>query len=1617
MGPPEVQGYVVKRANGPGGPFLPVAHPSSASYTDTGLTNGTTYYFTVAAVVAGQEGPDSVPSQAAPLAPPASPTGVLAAAANGKVALTWTATPGAAKYCVKRATSPAGPFSAIVSPSTPSHTDTELVNGTTYTYVVSALNAGGESPPSAPVSATPLTPPGAPSELLATAGNATVALVWSGVPGALNYRVMRSTTSGGPYTAIASPAGLSHLDTTVTNGTTYYYVVRAVNPGGKGPHSGQAQAMPVAPPPAPIELSAVPANSQVTLAWAAAPRATAYLVKRATSAQGPFGTVGSPTETSFTDAETVNGTPYWYVICGVNSGGEGPASAAVEVIPVAPPAAPAEVFATPGSAQITLAWAATPRARLYTIKRAATPAGPFATVGTVPSPPFTDINLSNGTTYHYLVTAANAGGESATSPVVSAAPVAPPAMPSGLAAQPGHGRVSLAWSASTRAASYVVRRATAGSGPWTTVASPAATSFVDTTVTNGTSYQYSIAAANAGGESPPSAPVEGTPVAPPAVPTGLSATPGNGQVVLAWAPSTRATSYGVRRSPTPGGPWQSIATTAAPSHVDGGLLNGARYYYVVSAANAGGESALSLQAECTPVAPPASHGSLTATPGNGQVTLAWPPAPGATGYTLRRSVNPAGPWATVASPSGTTFVDSPLTNGDTYFYIISALNAGGESSPSAPVEATPVAPPPPPGGLTCSPGNGRVALSWNAVDSATRYRVRRAAAPTGPMAEIASPVGPSYVDLTVTNGTTYWYSVAAANAGGDSPTGVAVPAAPVAPPTAPTGLAAVPANGRITISWTPSPRATSYTIRRATTPAGPYSTVAITASPAHSDGGLMNGVTYFYAVNATNPGGESPDSSAIRATPVAPPTAPSGLNALAGNSQITLSWTAVLDAAAYVLKRADQPAGPYSPVASPPGISHVDTDLENGKSYSYTVAAVNAGGEGPSSAPASATPLSAPDSPQRLVATGGNAHVTLSWTGTPGASGYVVKRSTTPGGPFTPVAHCSDPSCDDGMVTNGATYYYVISAINPGGESPDSLAAEARPVAPPGIPTGLACTPGNGQIQLAWTAASGAQKYLVKRSFDRRGPFLEIGSVGDTSFVDRNLQNGTAYYYLVTAANAGGESTRSSRVGGVPVAPPLPPGSIVARAGNGEVTLSWDASDGARRYRIKRSLDRRGPYTAVAVTADLTLVDRNVANGTTYHYIVSAFNIGGASPYSIRVSATPTEPPSPPPGLAATPGNSKVSLLWTAVPGSSHYRVYRADGPEGAWSKLAEVGETAFVDAPLDNGRRLSYVVRAVNAGGESPDSPRAEVIPAGPPSIPAGLSAAPGDAHVTLLWKASPGTACYSVSRATEATGPYTPIASPTSPAYTDTGLANDTRYYYRVRAFNPAGESGDTPPLEATPRPVRDLPPLPESPPGDGPPVEGTNGDLLAAVMAPAREAADEELLEARIPIRIPGAGRSPSSGIDLEKVLDLKRVDRLRTVYEGTAQKIEVWEVLSLTSSDPAARREMERLLRLKQSGDSPELHDGAVVLFEKLLKVRSESGALVRETRSFLGTLDLREHEREAMEIALGFLLAAPRGRKRAQAWVEQPGEHRREAGVYMEHALSIADRYLKSLRSR
>ena len=300
----------------------------------------------------------------APPTPPSAPRNLAATGGNAQVTLNWQAPASdggspVTNYRIYRGAAPGTKTLLTTVGAVLTYTDGAVTNGLTYYYQVSAVNGPGEGAKSNEASATPNppppppSPPSAPTNLVATGGNAQVALTWqaptsNGGSQITNYRVYRGTTSGGKTLLATLGVVTSYTDTSVTNGVTYYYQVSAVNSVGEGPRSNEATATPsapAAPPTAPQGLVATGGVGTVTLVWSPPSNnggspVTNYRIYRGTSSNGEtlLTTIGNVL--TYIDTAVTNGVTYYYQVSAVNSAGEGPRSNEASATPSAPPPPP-----------------------------------------------------------------------------------------------------------------------------------------------------------------------------------------------------------------------------------------------------------------------------------------------------------------------------------------------------------------------------------------------------------------------------------------------------------------------------------------------------------------------------------------------------------------------------------------------------------------------------------------------------------------------------------------------------------------------------------------------------------------------------------------------------------------------------------------------------------------------------------------------------------------------------------------------------------------------------------------------------------------------------------------------------------------------------------------------------------------------------------------------------------------------------------------------------------------------------------------------------------------------------------------------------------------------------
>ena len=388
-----------------------------------------------------------------------------------------------------------------------------------------------------------------------------------------------------------------------------------------------------------------------------------------------------------------------------------------------------------------------------------------------------------------------------------------------------------------------------------------------------------------------------------------------------------------------------------------------------------------------------------------------------------------------------------------------------------------------------------------------------------------------------------------------------------------------------------------------------------------------------------------------------------------------------------------------------------------------------------------------PAAPTHLVATPGNGQITLSWSAGPGYAVYNIKRSTQSGGPYTQIATGESATVySDAGLTNGTTYYYVVSAITPDAEGTNSSEATATPAASPPPPNALRIHAG-GELYTSPTL----------------GTFLP----------DSNFNYG--YSYRVSNPISGTSD------------PAIYQTEHYARIG---VTYSLPASDGYYTLKLHFA-ETLYPDTAIGARVFSAYVDGSLVlanfdilalTGSAYRALDENFSVAasggrvrltleGKWPAIGGIELVPSAPPRPVPPvtLAATPDDGRTILSWPAYTGATGYSVKRSTvsgGPYTTVSGAIAVTAPAYSDAGLINGTTYYYVVTSLNTAGESINSPEVAVTPAHVGPGPTTLRIKSGGGQYTSPGSGTVWLGDYADTGSDDSTHPYS-IGGTTSVGY----------------------------------------------------------------------------------------------------------------------------------------------------------------------------------------------------------------------------------------------------------
>lgn len=574
------------------------------------------------------------------------------------------------------------------------------------------------------------------------------------------------------------------------------------------------------------------------------------------------------------------------------------------------------------------------------------------------------------------------------------------------------------------------------------------------------------------------------------------------------------------------------------------------------------------------VEPTDSPKALTAISGDKIVELNWNAAKGASSYTIKRSTTDGGPYETIAKDiTETRYVDKDVMNNQTYYYVVSAVNAVGESQHSNQVSVTPTEipnPPSAPTGLTATSRNSQIDLTWDkfGVSKSILFVGTGIAADEKTIAHLEGK-GFSVTfkkDNEVTSEDAANYDLVFI--GESSGSGY---------------IGKKFINSKVPVIYAEPYVLDDVYLSSATSGTfGSYenqTSIQIKTSNHPLAAGLQGTVKVYSQAGSVNFGKPS-DEAIIIAT--------------AANDEEKATIFAY-------------EAGAKNVNGDPVPARQVSTFLFAGQEDMLTA-------EG-----------------WKLIDEAVKWALSIDENEAASNVTYNIKRATVTGGPYEVIARNVDgTSYRDTGLENNRNYFYVLSAENIGGESENSLEVKAIPSAPLQSPTELSATSGDRRITLNWKTVDGATSYEIKRSKIKGRNYETVKrDVKETTYTDTGLTNGEEYYYVISANSETAKSANSEPLRAIATSKdgvPDIPVNLKAKAGDSQVTIQWDEVNGADSYTIKRSTYKEGEYKVIASNIPLArFQDVGLANGETYDYVISAVNENGEGFDSEPIAVTPAK--------------------------------------------------------------------------------------------------------------------------------------------------------------------------------------------------------------------------------------------------------------------------------------------------------------------------------------------------------------------------------------------------------
>ena len=484
-----------------------------------------------------------------------------------------------------------------------------------------------------------------------------------------------------------------------------------------------------------------------------------------------------------------------------------------------------------------------------------------------------------------------------------------------------------------------------------------------------------------------------------------------------------------------------------------------------------------------------------------------------------------------------------------------------------------------------------------------------------------------------------------------------------------------------TVSWTGGEGATSYTYTLNDSTATPSTQTSSSATFSE----LSGATSYTLVITAVNSSGQTPSTPAIITTLSTLPTAPIIATSDITYNSFVASWTGGEGATSYTYTLNGSGVTPSSETSS----SATFTSLSGSTEYTLVITAVNDGGQTSSEALLVTTLSNPPTAPSVSISSITYQSFVASWTGAIGATSYSYKLNGTP---FTPDE--TGNSATFTSLSGSSAYILVVSAINNGGQTDSEFISITTLSTPPTAPIVTTDSITYESFVASWTGGERATSYIYTLNGASATPLTQTSNSATFAL----LNGATNYTLVVTAVNNGGQTASEPvdvRTFSIPpTAPIIATSSITYQS----FVASWTGALGASSYVF--TLNGSVVVPPIQTGNSATFISLNGA--TDYTLVITAVNNGGqAASDPATITTLPNLPTAPSVTVGSITYSSFVAS-WTGGEGAIAYK-YKLNGSIVVPSSQTSSSATF---AALNAVTSYTLIIEAINAGGKTVSEP-----------------------------------------------------------------------------------------------------------------------------------------------------------------------------------------------------------------------------------------------------------------------------------------------------------------------